>query len=109
MEARAGLSPSNPHGCFSLWVLQVRLVFRSRCKTVVLQHGYVMRLIGEPGFSPEMINAESASLLIFCFPLNPSLLVVISCGLAAASPLPCMQHSVQRSAAALAADIPRAG
>lgn len=50
----------------------MQLVFKSQCKTLILQHSYVMRLIRESGFTLVMINAESAS-LVFYFLLNPSL------------------------------------
>lgn len=51
----------------------MQLVFRSQCKTLILQHSYVMRLIKESGFTPVTIHVESASLVVFCFLLNPCL------------------------------------
>lgn len=50
----------------------MQLVFKSPCKTLILQHNYVMHLIRESGFPSVMINGESASLVLFCFLLNPS-------------------------------------
>lgn len=51
----------------------MQLAFKQQCKTLILQHSYVMCLIRESGLTPAMINTESASLVVFCFPLNPSL------------------------------------
>lgn len=51
----------------------MQLVFKLQCKPLILQYSYVMRLIRESGFTPVMINAESASLVFFCSLLNLSL------------------------------------